>query len=379
MLRVLGCRHVTRNRRVRAGSVQRGRADNSPASPLPSLLFGSRSLATRSNYSVGPSSNNGMLSVHSDKENQLCQIIQQGGVTLKVTAQGMQRQPCVRPRCVARRHAVQAFQRSTTKAWVSLIVRAWRQLACASPLEQAAVTLLHIQSCRRQQRQMLQGWAAYARAESAIKATNAVAERCVAAVAEALIGGAAEDTGSTIRREKSPPKQQQSQPEEEEEEEDQTAPESPSSAYLAFDKSTPQRNSSSSSSRGCHLEQKQDCYQPLAGSADDPEQDQLELRLRSYELLDTSRLLLVDPDAVVAAVSEAVDRILGWLQGAVEERITQTGADASLLRRLKGSVSAPVSPLISSMLWRQPAAPSNSVSRARCLEESFRKLGYRDG
>ena len=140
---------------------------------------------------------------------------------------------------------------------------------------------------------MLQDWAARVRQERAAKATNAVAERCAAAVAEAaavvLMGGSYEDTGLTIEGAKQPPPpppQQQQQQEEE-----AIAPESPS--YLAFDH-TPQQHGSSTISHGSRNQRWDSSYQPLAGPVAATEPHQQELRLHSHQLLDTSRLLLVE-------------------------------------------------------------------------------------
>ena len=333
-------------------------------------------------------------------------------VAFKITTDGLKRAPCVRPRCVARRQAINSFKKASSDAWLRLTLNAWKQYAGATPMERAARHFMSIHSRRTLLSGSLRRW--HEAASSVRTDTAALAQQCVAAVTLALCsdGLSVEDTGATAAE------SQDGVP--------SSAPQSPQSpqSYLEYER-TPQPEAEASAASaasalastaaaaaaaaaaaemaaemaaeiGAYLPYEakpppHSCASTVSSHVMSPHQPSLPSRCSppthaqqtsSPRAVAPRRgLVRVDADEVVAAVSGALRK----LAAIVAEEWAASGACSeeghpprALLRRcgataigVATSVSAPVTPLLQTALLRRRTAPRN-------LMEAYRDSGFRD-
>lgn len=325
---------------------------------------------------------------HLGKENvanlQQCQEAA-NDVKVKITSDGLKRMPCERPRCVARRQAINGFKRASSTAWLRLTLYAWKQYSGTTPMERAARHVIRMNAQRQKLRSAFQQWQEHS--PSLGSDTAALAEQCIAAATLALCKSAlgAEDTGATAEElhdhvQSSVPESQQQAYLEYEEAPQPALPavgaaEVPEAAVAATPSykpygGTPQRLSASSSSSQPSV-LRSSTYPPLPTQS--PRQ----------RAVPQSRLLRVDAEKLVSAVSGALQQLAALIaeEWAASGDSSAIGASrTSLLRRCGAtalsvassvSTSAPVSPLLRTALLKRRTAPRN-------LMDAYRNSGFRD-
>ena len=225
---------------------------------------------------------------------------------LIITKAGLQRAPCERSRCVARRNAMKHTQREAAIAWLRLILRAWHSY-CVTPL--ATKALLRIIARNQQQAAMRESYKLWSRctvARAADASTLLVAELCAREVAVALEGG------GRVRDDLAAYDEYVA-----DEEEDDAA----YSDYQPFACEGDKPTMPPSRARGGESS----AVPPRAAAAAPPKP--------------RSTLRLVDTEKLAAAVSEAVHGLVGQLQQRLREHYL-----FSTTARLVSSLSAPASP-----------------------------------
>ena len=237
--------------------------------------------------------------------------------SFKLTAHGLQRAPCERPRCVARRHAVKAAKRSEAVAWVRLIVLAWRWVAVTPPALRAALTMCERNAARKRVREAYMIWAANSSSMS-------IARHCVGEVERALLGYDHDFIQSHAEKEASY-EEFQAQPavdddDGDEQDEDEDEDEDEIGSYQPF----------RSPSRGRRTTQHGSTHAAAAAAT-------------AAATSKTPPLRLVDTDRVAMAIAAAVQGLIGRLQQRLQAHLSSFGA-ISTARPLSGSTSAPASP-----------------------------------